>query len=99
MVPSNYESVPGVKKANFDLPYSLDLEELSRFFRKQKMKTKIRKGQLCANTNDTYIYVSQDGQVRIHSFKRIRPSYLCKRIAGFRVTDNSWPTGREKMIN
>ena len=85
MVPSNYESVPGIKTANFDLPFSIDLEQLSSFFRKQKMKTKIRKGQLCANTHDTYIHVARTGQVRIHSFKRIRSSYFCKRIAEFKV--------------
>lgn len=89
MVPCNYEFIPGIKTANFELPFTVDLENLSRFFRKQKMKTKIRKGQLCANTTDTYIHVSHCGQVRIHSFKRIRMSYFCKRIAGFKAVENS----------
>lgn len=87
MVPSEYESVPGIKKANFALPFAIDLERLSKFFRKQNMKTKIRNSQLCANTSDTYIHVSRSGQVRIHSFRRIRSSYLCKRIAGFKASD------------
>jgi len=89
MLPSNYEYIPGVKTANFELPFPVNLENLSRFFRKQKMKTKIRKGQLCANTNHTYIHVSKNGQVRIYSFKRIRMSYFCKRIAGFRDDENT----------
>jgi len=85
LVPSNYESVPGIKTANFELPFSIDLENLSRFFRKRNMKTRIKKGQLLANTKDTYIHVTRDGQVRIHSFKRIRSSYFCKRIAEFKA--------------
>lgn len=84
MVPCNYEHIPGLKTAKFELPFPIDLESLAAYFRKKNMKTKIRKGQLCANTNDTYIHVSFDGKVRIHSFKRIRMSYYCKRIAGFR---------------
>lgn len=93
MEPCNYESVPGLKTANFELPFPVDLERLAKFFRGKKYKTKIKKGQLCANTNDTYIHVSHSGKVRIHSFKRIRMSYFCKRIAGFRSYDINEKSG------
>ncbi len=84
MEPCNYETIPGLKTANFELPFPVDLERLGKFFRGKNMKTKIKKGQLCANTNDTYIHVSAGGKVKIHSLRRIRMSYYCKRIAGFK---------------
>ena len=88
LVISDYEFVPGIQTANFELPYAIDLENLSQFFRKRKMKTKIRKNQLCANSKHTYIHVSRDGRVKVHSFNRIRYNYLCKRIAGFKAVEN-----------
>lgn len=48
MVPSNYECVPGIQTANFELPFAIDLEGLSQFFRKRKMKTKIQATALAA---------------------------------------------------
>jgi len=82
---ANYEYVPGVKKASFKLPFEINLEKLERFFRKKNMETKIKNELLVARTNETYIYVSRWGHVQIHSFKKIRPSYMCKKIASFKT--------------
>jgi len=85
MITANYEYVPGIQKASFKLPYNINLEKLECFFRKKHMETKINNEMLAAQTNDTYIYVSRNGYVQIHSFKKIRPLYLCKKIAGFKA--------------
>ncbi|NLO89402.1 MAG: hypothetical protein GX088_03625 [Clostridia bacterium] len=85
MITANYEFVPGIQKASFKLPYNINLEKLESFFKKKHMETKINKETLAAITNDTYIYVKRNGFVQVHSFKRIRPLYLCKKIAGFKT--------------
>ena len=81
----NYENVPYVKRASFKLPFGINLEKLGKFLKSKNMEIKIKNGMLTARTNETYIYVSRQGHVSVYSFKRIRSSYLCKRIAGFKV--------------
>jgi len=85
LLTANYDYIPGIQIAQFNLPFEIDLRGLEGFFQKRHMKTRIRKGRLTAQNGETYIHVSRDGSVEIRSFRRIRTSYFCKRIAGFRI--------------
>ncbi|KUK10064.1 MAG: hypothetical protein XD50_1651 [Clostridia bacterium 41_269] len=73
MITANYEYIPGIQKASFKLPFKINLEKLERFFKKKNMETKIKNEILTAQTTDTYIYVSRNGYVQIHSFKKNTP--------------------------
>lgn len=85
MLTANYDYIPGVQKANFNLPFRIKLEPLKSFFEKRNMDAEIKGHTLIAKTKETYIYVSRNGKVQIHSFRRIRSAYICKKIATFKA--------------
>ena len=85
MLPANNESVPYIKKASFQLPFGINLEKLGKFLKGRNMDIEIKKNILTARTKETHIHVSKKGHVSVYSFRRIRSTYLCKRIAGFKT--------------